>query len=202
VYLIVWTTLASPLIAALTLDEVPNVHRSAVFGVMLTFLFAFMYFRFSSIKLFTKPLLIAFWLVFSLETIYFFHQYIVLAPAAEAPTRYDERTILAKQLITKRTEYSEVIVPREIFSIYYLFYSQNLSPDLAGKFKNNLIIPQVDNVHFIDNDCPTQQDPLPLGENTLIVDMQHCVVSDKYAGTQAFSDVPLYRTYIYTQKKK
>ncbi|MEP7167019.1 MAG: glycosyltransferase family 39 protein [Candidatus Woesebacteria bacterium] len=202
VYLISWLVLISPLTAALTLDEVPNVHRSAVFGVTLIFLFAFIYFRFQAFKTFSKPLLIAFWIAFSLETVYFFHQYIVLAPAAEARSRYDERTELVKKIIEDKGKYSDVIVTREVFSIYYLFYTHNLDANLAGKFKTNLVIPEVDNLHFIDNDCPTQEKTLPLGPNSLIIDMQHCIVSDKYETTNAFPDNSLYRTYLYSPKQK
>jgi 4-amino-4-deoxy-L-arabinose transferase-like glycosyltransferase len=196
-----WLVLIAPLTASLTLDEVPNVHRSAIFGILLTVFFACIYFRFVSIKTFVKPLLAAFWIVFILETVYFFHQYIVLAPAAQSPTRYDSRTLLAKQLITQREKYTNIVVPREIFSIYYLYYTKNFDSNLAGKFQKNLIIPEVDNLNFIDNDCPTQEKDLPLKDNTLIVDMQHCVISDKYEKIDVFTGISIYRTYIYKKQE-
>ncbi len=178
--LILWLVLITPLSAAVTLDEIPNVHRSAVFGSALVLLFSFLYYRFSSLKKYWKLLIVAFWLVFAGETLYFFHHYIVLSPSAQAFTRYDDRTKLAKRLIEIRSDYETIIVPREIFVIYYLFYTDNYSPELAGQFQKNLILPFVDNLRFIDSDCPSSIDIQPSTQKTLIVDMAHCDANLQY----------------------
>lgn len=166
--------LLAPLASALTLDEVPNVHRSGAESVMLIFpiAFAFHYIRKVKYGKFAlAPLLL---IAISIEGIYFLNQYFIQAPQAESVERYDERTDLAKWIIANHNNYDNIYVTREIFPIYVLFYSNNFSPDLAGKFVNPLIIPQVDNIHFIDNNCPTLVRATPKTGNIIIIDKAEC----------------------------
>ena len=169
----------SALPAALTLDEVPNVHRAAMLSVTSLFLIGFVSLRLLKTKILSIPALWFFIPLILLEFSYFQHQYYAQGPAAQEFARYDVRTILTKRIIELRPSYKAIILPREIFPIYYLFYNHNFDPALAGKFSKNLFINQIDNIHFIDTDCPSESKDLPI-ENTLIVDMAQCLMMPGY----------------------
>lgn len=181
---LVWIMLLTPLSSALTLDEVPNVHRSAMLGVFLLFPVGVSLLRLWKVVLGKIPVLYFIYALLFLETGYFMHQYFAQSPSAQARARYDERTILVKKLIQDRDSYDTIIVPREIFAIYYLFYTQNFDPQLAGKFGMNLYIANLDKLYFIDHDCPSLQSPLPDTGRVLLVDKSHCQSSPEFITTE------------------
>lgn len=160
--------------ASLTLDEVPNVHRSALLGIMLLFPVSWAFYMLYNVKIGKIRVIVPLMLLLVLECAYFFNQYIFHSPTAQAVERYDNRTILAKYILKTHTSYTTVYLPREIFSVYILFYSKNFDPSLAGQFKTNLVIPQIDNIVFIDNDCPSEETRVNKEGNVLIVDLERC----------------------------
>lgn len=193
---LIWITLLTPLSAALTLDEVPNVHRSAMLGVFLLFLVGASLLRLWKVNLGKIPILYFIYVLLFLETGYFIHQYFAQSPSAQARARYNERTILIKKLIQDRDNYETIIVPREIFAIYYLFYTQNFDPELAGKFGMNLYLPNIDKMHFIDDDCPSLQSPLPNMGRVLLVDKSQCSSSQAFITTELVTHedkIPAYK---------
>jgi hypothetical protein len=172
-YYLGFLLLLTPLPAALTLDEVPNVHRSALLGIFILFLLGYALLRIQATKYGKQIILLGFMPLVCFEFFYFTHQYFGQSPAAEAYARYDSRTILIKRLITLESSYEAIIVPREIFSIYYLFYTHNYSPALAGTFGKNLYTPAVGKLKFVDSDCPSTAN-LEIKPNSLLVDLSRC----------------------------
>ncbi len=170
----------SPLAAALTLDEAPNVHRSALEGVLLVFPIAFAFHHIYKQKLGRLPVIVIIFAIMALESLYFLNQYFIQSPSAQTVERYDERTDLAKWIIDNHSKYDSVYVTREIFIIYILFYGNNFDPKLAGTFSNSLFTPQVENIHFIDNNCPSLQPEVPHTGNILVIDKAECGESKTY----------------------
>lgn len=178
IYLL-YLVLLSPLAAALTLDETPNVHRSVLEGVMLIFPVAFSFYHIHKQKLGKLSISIFILGLIMLEFLYFLNQYVVQSPQAQTLERYDERTDLAKWIIANHDKYENLYVTREIFPIYVLFYSNNFSPELAGKFVNPLIIPDVGNIHFIDSNCPSLVENVPKKGNIMIIDKAECISDNR-----------------------
>lgn len=170
----------SPLAAALTLDEAPNVHRSALLGVMLVFPIALAFHQIYKQKLGKLPITILIFGILTLEGAYFLNQYFIQSPQAQTIERYDARTDLAKWIIANHSEYDSVYVTREVFIIYILFYSNNFDPSLAGKFSNSLFTPQVGNIYFIDDNCPSIQREVPKTGNILVIDKAECIDEQRY----------------------
>lgn len=179
-FYILFITALAPLPAALTLDEVPNVHRSALLGVMLLFVFGLAVARLFHVRIKRIPILLLFVPLFLFEFCFFMQQYFALAPMAEEFARYDVRTRLFHQIIPIEKQYDAVVLPREVFALYDLFYTRNFNPRLSGKFTFNLFIPQIGKLRFIDNDCPSTQVILPITSRTLVVDMSQCFVPSGY----------------------
>lgn len=178
--LLLYVTALAPLSSALTLDEVPNVHRSGFLGVMLIFAIGFAYQSIASIRIKRLPIIVLFWICIAGEFAYFWHQYMVHAKSAQAIARYDERTDLVKFILKHENDFDGIFLPREIFPIYYLFYTHNFDPSFAGKFTTNLYIPQIGKIYFINNDCPTSVEGLPSTDQSLIVDLMYCKQQPKY----------------------
>jgi 4-amino-4-deoxy-L-arabinose transferase-like glycosyltransferase len=177
---LLWIVAISPVASALTLDEVPNVHRAFLLSATLIFIVGYSSIRLMQTKIRSIPVLYFFAPLLLLEFAFFQHQYFVQAPAAESYARYDVRTVLVQRLLKVEKEYDTIIVPREIFPIYYLFYSHNFDPKLEGEFRKNLYIPQINHMYFIDDNCPTAQSSLPIKGKTLIIDMATCLPNSSY----------------------
>lgn len=177
---ILFLVFLAPLAAALTLDEAPNVHRSALLGVTLVFPVALAFHNIYRLKLGKIPIMFFVFAILGLEGAYFLNQYIVQSPQAQTVERYDERTDLAKWIIANHDNYDAVYVTREMFIIYYLFYSNNFDPALAGKFSNSLFTPQVGNVHFIDDNCPTLQKDVPRTGKIAVIDKAECIDKQEF----------------------
>ncbi len=173
-----WILAVAAVPAALTLEDVPNVHRTLVSSVFWAVLFAFCWqLLFASSKVWSKALSILIVLVLIVESVYFTQDYFSLHSLAATPYRSDEQHQLAYWLKDHRQEYPTVYLPyAQTIDLHYLFVTQNFSPELVGHFSKGMDLDQVDNIQFIEQseNCPSQLfEPESLSGN-IIVDRSEC----------------------------
>lgn len=161
--------------SALTLDDVPNVHRTIAMGVFLVFPIAYCVGKIEKLAILGKICLAGVTLLIVGESIYFWHQFGVHAPTAQTLARGDDRTVLAHYIIEHQHEYDKIFLPRDAKALYFLFYSNNFDASLAGTFTSNIMMPGFDNIVFIDDNCVTGFKNLALTGKSLIVDRAECL---------------------------
>ena len=80
-------------------------------------------------------------------------------------------------MITHKNEYENVYAPSgEALQIHYLFQSKDFSSLLSGKFKLGLKIDNIDNITFIDNDCPSDQQRTATSSSLVFIDKSQCAI--------------------------
>jgi 4-amino-4-deoxy-L-arabinose transferase-like glycosyltransferase len=172
--------LISPIPAALTLDDVPNVHRAAMVGVMLIFPITLCFAYLEKLewrKINAQTIGI---LCILVEFVYFWHQFTIHMPFVQSTFRGDDRTSLAKYLVAHHKEYDKVYLPQDAKPLYYLYFGNNFDPKLAGKFGENIRLPSVDNLVFIGDNCPSQTEEASPSANSLVIDRAECTSKEGY----------------------
>ncbi len=152
-----WLLLISPISAALTLEDVPNVHRSvpmAVFSVIILGACLAIWLRRLEGRairlLFTSLVVVAALGEFS----FFWHYYSSLSRMTGTLARSEERRTVANWLLENGNNYTTIFATSGgALPIHYLFHGQNFSPDLVGKFRSGLRLDSVDNLVLQDQDC-------------------------------------------------
>ena len=175
--LYVWyLLLIAPLPAALTFDDAPNVHRSIFMVIPVLLLAAFGAYALST---FTKKKKIRIMLAVTmagfllLEVTYFFHQYVTHTIRYENRARASGNVRTMQAVVQRAGEYDRVLMPvHDAFPIYYLYFSANYDPSIAGKFGTFLRFDEVGNVRFVDSECPEL--PQEADRRVLIVESSEC----------------------------
>ncbi|HNQ30961.1 MAG TPA: glycosyltransferase family 39 protein [Candidatus Woesebacteria bacterium] len=142
---------------AMTYIGSPNINRSMMFGVLLIPAIAY-----GATLLMNKHklifLIIALFLVF--EITYFGLSYKLHFDSANSISRQDA----VKPLIHFIEKYhdKDVYLPQDsTMAIYYLFFNHRFDPELMGRFKSEVRIPQIDNVHFIpESQCMNTEEEI------------------------------------------
>lgn len=166
----------SPIPAALTVDFTPHAHRSMFMTIPLIIIAG--YGMHSIINLrwkFINPVLVCSVLVL-LEFTYFWHQYSVHADKFQSILRNDGEKEITHYVIDHEKNYKNIIMPSDQrLGMYYLFYTNNFSSSLIGQFKSELRLPNVDNITFFDDPCPTKfVDKKMITNKTLVVENGTC----------------------------
>ncbi len=161
--------------SALTLDDVPNVHRTVAMSVFFVFPITYALTKITKLGNLGKLAILCITILTSGEFIYFWHQFGVHAPSAQTVARGDDRTTLAHFVLTHKDEYDKVFLPRDAKALYFLFYSNNYDASLAGKFTSNIMVSGFDNLVFIDNNCVTSVANLPITPKSLVIDRGECI---------------------------
>lgn len=93
--------------------------------------------------------------------------------------------------------YDEIILPAEgAMSWYYLFYTQNFSPNYIGKFKLDARIDQTQKIGYIENSCPTNAlNNEKIKKNVLIIDRFNCESNKVFKQIDSITDVNPLMTY-------
>ncbi len=128
----------------------PNMNRSMMFGVLLIPLIAYGAMLIWSTH---KRMFLVLLFTLCVESVYFGLNYALHFDSANSIPRRDATKPLI--LAIQKYKNKQVYLPREgTKAIYYLFFNQNFDKYLAGKFKFDAQIPQVDNVHFLpESNC-------------------------------------------------
>ncbi len=177
-YLILYLFLTAPAAAVLTIDDVPNVHRDLFMMIPLIFLATIGLQKLIILTGKNKKILFCIVSILCIsiigEFIYFWHRYTVQAASYKSILRDDGN----KQMILAIKKYpsEQVYIPvYEALPVYYLFYNNNLSKELAGKFQKGMMIDKINNVTFIQDWCPPNKlDKKTLPSNAIIVEAGDC----------------------------
>ncbi|MBP7768467.1 glycosyltransferase family 39 protein [Candidatus Woesebacteria bacterium] len=149
--------LISPLPAAVTLDDVPNIHRSILTGILLIFVlgFCYAYVLERSMLPRIKNIVVAFFILcISLEAVHFWHYYTKLSAFTSVLYRNEEQRSLALWLQENKSQYDQIFVPgKSLSALHYLFHAQDFRSSLAGTFGHGILTDSIDTIHFTDNDC-------------------------------------------------
>lgn len=180
--IVIYLLIVSPLSSAITIDFTPHVHRSVFMIIPLAFIatYGWIYIsRFRLGKFVYASLLI---IPLTLELVYFWHMYAGHSPSFQSSLRNDGDRELVTYVRDNRTLYDAVYMPAfERLPLYYLFYTGNFSDSFMGKFALDLRLTDVDNVHFVNDWCPTKiltrQD---MSANSLIIESSSCEESNGF----------------------
>ncbi len=182
---LLWIVFITPLPAALTLEDVPNVHRTVLLGIVATIMVsaALAIVLIKARKNWRRLAMTIFGLMLIVESIYFWHFYQGLSGPDTAFARTDEQRNLAVWLIANRQRFSQVYVPaREATAIQYLFQTKNFDKSLVGKFQESMLIDQVDNITFLPDPCISKRPDLvmPTDSSIALVLRSACDVPENY----------------------
>jgi len=177
--------LMSPVVAALTYEDAPNVQRSFFMVGYIEILTA--YGVFSSLYFLNRhPLILRLFIsVLVLSMIYYLHQYYVLFPVHNPLYRNDGDKELVTEVMKIKDSYSRVIMtndPEEPF-YYFLFYTK-FDPKIFQHKYSKVKESSTgwlfeDKILFSKDGCPSQRKDMYEEENALIVDGSICEYDEK-----------------------
>lgn len=173
-----------PLPAALTVVDSPHTHRSIAMSVFLVFVFAFGFHSIISSKLQKVPLLLALGVLMFAELIFFYHHYLQHTNAYAGLYRNEGYRELVEYIEANKDTYDEFYISNTSrwFALYYLYYTENYDPALAGKFGSDFRIEQIGDIHFMPQNCPSEEiinmsmreGKLAISRNALVADSSDC----------------------------
>ncbi len=152
---VIYLLLITPIPSALTVNDSPNIHRTALMGILFIFVVIYFYHQiknFNYKKIYIRNFL--FFLI-GVEFIFFWHQYSTHTDYYQNIGRNDGEREVIKFVQANQKNYQTVYLPVQgTFPLYYLFYKNDFSPYYAGKFKTDIKIDKIDNINFLDEACP------------------------------------------------
>lgn len=149
----IYLLLLSPLSAALTIDDVPNVHRATLMPLILSILSGLLLSVFYKLPK-KKIIFTCFMFLVIFESFYFFNKYAVHAGKFQQVYRSPAMKNLAYYLAEQKNNYDSIYIERKgETAIYYLFYNQIYDSKLNQQFQTKLQIPQVESIHFTKHEC-------------------------------------------------
>lgn len=198
-YYLLYLLVISPLPAALTIDDSPNLHRSLFMIIPLVILAGA-----GCSEILTQSAKQQYWKrtvlyssllgIFLLQLVYFWHQYSVHQTSTSSFLRNDGNKELAYYLQNNHLKYEKVYTTALLdFSPYYLFYTNNFQPRNFGAM---LTVKHVDNIIFLPQDCPAKELAVNQEENILVINSGQCKEDENYDiqtiisrkdGTKAFT---------------
>jgi 4-amino-4-deoxy-L-arabinose transferase-like glycosyltransferase len=166
---LIYILLISPIPAALTVIDVPSIHRALLTPALIIFIVIYGFNGLIKIKKYLKYILPPLIILFVLETIFIYHNYFQHFSYYNTVYRTNGNTEAVKFAIDNQKKYDAVIFTKQEnwLPIFYLFYANNYDPALAKKFKYNLRIDRVQNVFFPEDECPS----ISIAENQLNIDL-------------------------------
>lgn len=167
----------APIPSSLTLDDVPNVHRTVTMSVFFVLLTTYAYAQISKIGWKGIPFRTLLLVLVSIEGVYFWHQWIVHSPSSQTAHRGDDRTALARYVIDNQDRFDQIYLPQDAKPLYYLFYSNSFDASLAGQFQKNIRLSEYGNVHFTKNNCPSEEILSQMTPRSLLIDRGECTTS-------------------------
>ncbi len=179
---ILYLLLISPIPAALTVDDSPNVHRSVFMILPLVFIIAgalgkLWEIRFARIRIIYPVLLL-----FVIEFFYFAHQYTVHSASYKSVYRNDGNKGIVKYIFEIKDKYEKIYLPfNNNLSLYYLFFTNNFEVKLAQVFRKDFLIDSVDNIYFVENFCPAQSMEFDqIKQNFLFINYGDCPSDSRF----------------------
>lgn len=188
---LIYLLLISPMPAPITIDDIPNVHRTLFMIIPIVLLAAFGFvrlldlFKLKLVKIVFAILILG---VFSAEFVYFQHMYYKHSNAIKSIERGDTNKEVIKDLISQKNNFDKVYISvNDAFPIYYLYFTGNFDKSIIGKFEKNLITSKIDNVTFRKKYCPEKElTDKQLSGNILIVDRNDCEADERFKTTKVY----------------
>lgn len=181
----------SPIPAALTVVDSPHTHRSITMSVFLVFVFAFAFHSIISSKLWKIPVLAVLGIVLSAEVIFFYHHYLQHTNAYAGLYRNEGSRELVEFIVANKDIYDEFYISSSSlwFALYYLYYTENYDPSLAGKFGKDFRIDKIDNVYFMPQNCPSEEIiNMSMRENKLAVSRKAFIADSSDCQPRSWGD--------------
>jgi hypothetical protein len=175
--------LVAPIPSALTLEEVPNIHRTLIMSWVWAIIFAIAAYLLVKAKLFKRYRVITVTIitvVLTVEVVYFWHAYTTLDYESNFIYRDDNKKLLANWLIQNGHNYDQIIIPNQNnLLLYYLFFKQDFSADYIGQFDLGWYIDHLDNIYPHDDVCgmAIDQKTMNATERIAVVSTEPCLVS-------------------------
>ena len=118
----------------------------------------------------------AFFFFLLLEVIFFYHQYMTHTSSFKSLFKNDGVREAVFHVIKNKSHYKKVYMPSGNLSLYYLFFSKDLSPKYIGKYHDDLRIDSIDTITFINKECLTDQsNHISYAKNSLIIENGDCL---------------------------
>lgn len=195
--------LLSPIPAALTLEDAPNVHRALLMGILICVFWGVVidavWRNLDGVFMWLKVVLVT-GLVF--ESLYFWHQYAVHAPITQATFRNTDVDELIREVIRFKPDYGKIVMPAQSqAALRYLFATQQFDKNLAGQFTDHIYINHIGNIYFDSNACPSQSLQPDLDSRPkLIIDRAECPINETLTLIKTIKVAEVYDAYrIYSQ---
>jgi 4-amino-4-deoxy-L-arabinose transferase-like glycosyltransferase len=189
--------LVSVIPSAISVDDFPNLHRSVFMIIPLLLFIAIAVINFYEVFRNSKKWIkigafSLFGLIFAAELIYSSHQYYVLSGKINSFYRTDGNLQMAQWLINNKNSYPEIILPNDNWlPVYYLFATEDFRPSYIGQFQSNFQIPEISNLKFQKNNCPTRIDlaEFPELDQALVVVDGNCNLERDYADFKVLENI-------------
>ncbi len=156
-FMLTWLLVVAPIPSALTMEEVPNIHRTIIMIFPLAIIFAVASYFLMTAKLFKHWQIIATALIFPIlfiEVIYFWHTYTTLDYESNFVYRDDSKKLLANWLANNHKTYDRIFIPKSgNYLLHYLFFKGDFSSEYIGKFGLSFIIDHIENIYPVDDVC-------------------------------------------------
>jgi hypothetical protein len=177
---------AAAIPSAVTVDDVPNVHRTVQMSVLAVIILVYCLklimerIRNRRVRLIVLTGII---ILGIFESARFWNYFTTKNTNTFMMIRHNEHGRLAQWLIDNRKSYGKVYTSVERATpVYYLFLSDNFDANLAGKFSPGLKIGSLDNIVFTQGDCPSMNPEYIklLTDNDVIVELSECKRTIKF----------------------
>jgi len=185
-WLLLWMLAIAVVPASLTIIESPSVRRSVLMVAPITILAAYAFYRTWWMRIGRLPITVILTVILLLEIINFGFLYARQSDTFSSFHRSDGLTQLAEFLVKESPTYDEIVVPnRQTLPIYYLFSQKDFDPSWGERFGFNFTIDKMDNVTFLDSDCPTERIDLAtssayLNKKVIFIAPKHCQFDQRY----------------------
>ncbi len=149
----IYLLLLSPLAAALTVDDVPNVHRAVLMTVFLS-VFSGISFAILSQLIKVKIFYYGLFALLLAESLFFYNKYLLHSHKFQQIYRNHQLKPLSTFLRQHETEYDQIFITKQHgAAIYYLFFGQHFDVTLSQEFSTKLQLQQFNNLIFSQEEC-------------------------------------------------
>ncbi len=154
---LIYILLISPIPAALTVLDVPSIHRALLTPALVIFIAAYGINGILDMKWKRISIIAPFVIIFLAETVFFTHQYFQNFSYYNTIYRTTGNTEAVKYAFEHRKDYDKIYLTKQEgwLPIFYLFYANDYSPEYTGQFKYNLRLANAGNVYFPEEECPS-----------------------------------------------
>ncbi|QQS44084.1 glycosyltransferase family 39 protein [Candidatus Roizmanbacteria bacterium] len=196
---VIYILLISPIPAALTVLDVPSIHRALLTPALVIFIAAYGINGIIDLKWKKIPIIMPFVLIFFGETVFFSHQYFQNFSYYNTIYRTNGNTEAVKYAFDHKNEYEQIYITNQEgwLPIFYLFYANDYNSEYTGKFKYNLRLANSENVNFPEEECPSvnimnnslKAGKLTVPQKTLIIEPISCKSVSTPIGSEMFSHI-------------